>query len=94
MRNDFDNLAKACYRWQRTDDLLAVTFKLADLHLSMYVKRAVRELYGDDNTGIYTFEQRCVDLVVSRDARLRDKVISLVRLDQHDLKGQMEFDFS
>lgn len=95
-RNDKARLFKACSAWQRNDDLLSVSFRDPDLRLVDYVQRAAKELYEDKGDAFrsYGFEARCAELVENRDRRLRDKVISLVRLEKHDLQGQMEFDFS
>ena len=95
-RTDFDLFLQECHRWENSDDLLAVEFKRS-VCFTDYVKEAFCAVNGYDyyNRQIFPpgFYRGVVAMVLSRDKRLRDKIIDLKRGCEGVPSSQLTFDF-
>ena len=85
-KTDFDHFIRACYRWQNSEDVLAIEFKSRQFWFPGYVTEAfcflndyeyaAREQDRELPPG---FHFEATQLVKARDTRLRDKILSLKR---------------
>ena len=85
-KNDYDFFIRVCYRWQNSDDVLAIEFKSPQFHFPTYVTEAFCFLNGyeyaeheRDRELPPGFHFKATQLVKARDTRLRGEILSLKR---------------
>ena len=100
---DYENFLKACGKWQRIDNVLAITFKAPYTYMPRYIEEAVCEINGyeyhpnrEQREIPYGFYAEATELVENRDDRVRDKILAYARQEERNretTKRQLEFEF-
>ena len=100
---DYENFLKACGKWQRIDNVLAITFKAPYTYMPRYVEEAVCEINGyayhpnrEQRELPYNFYEEATELVENKDDRLRDKILAMVRQEERNREqttAQLELPF-